>query len=186
LGYLGADPYICGYTHPGSDKKALLLEFSTGATFDRKYWNRTGIHEAKDIYYSEGTFYLVGRYKEEDASVPAGFLMLVNDSTWNMNSMHYTNHTLGVEFRKLAYFADGPGVFICGDMDDAAGSITDTYNDPAADAPDEDWQVAAGTTTSITIGTEATNGANVIDITTAIIDTGGGGKDAAMVLLELN
>lgn len=186
VGYLGADPYICGYTLKGGDKKALLLEFSLEEPFTRKYWNRSGIHEAKDIIYSGGMFYLVGRYKEDDPSIPAGFHMMVDDTTWNMNSMHYTNQTLGVDCRKLALFANGAGVFTCGEMDDADGAITDTFNDPASDAPDALWQVAEGTTSDISIDTEATSGATVDDITTAAIDTGGGGRDAAFVLLKIS
>jgi len=186
VGSLGADTYICGYTLPVFDKKALLLEFDSWPPVTCKYWNRTGIHEAKDLLYFGDKLFLVGRYKENDTSIPAGFLMIVDDTTWNMNSLHYTNQTLGVEFRKLALFAAGAGVFTCGEMDDADGSITDTYNDPASDITDVAWQEVAGTTSSVSVGAEATTGANVDDITTAAIDTGGGGRDAALVLLEID
>jgi len=186
VGYLGADPYICGFTRQGPDKKVLLLEFSLEETFARKRWTRAGIHEAFDIVYSGDKLYLVGRYREESASVPVGILMIVDDTTWNITSMHYTNQTLGVAFNKLALFAGTAAAFICGDMDDADGSLSNTYNDPAADALDFPWQEAAGTTSSISIGSEATNGGYVQDITTAVIDTGGGGRDAAIALLKIS
>jgi hypothetical protein len=186
VGALGADTYICGYTRPVLNNKALLLEFDIGPTVTSKYWNRSGIHEAKDLIYFGDKFYLVGRYKENDASIPAGFLMLVDDSTWNMNSMHYTNQTLGVEFRKLALFAAGAGVFTCGEMDDADGSVTDTYNDPASEITGIAWQAVAGTTSSVSVGAEATSGAIIEDITTAVIDAGGGGRDAAIALLKIS
>lgn len=178
------DPYvyICGTDEAGpSDHDVLLAEVESGVASLAKTWGGPAFDAPMGLTLAPDGDFIIGGSGWSFSAVPLPFVVRLSQAGGLEAAENWTGPWSSATCDTALDFASG--VFMGGISDNALDGAWVPISSNVQDVT-VTWTEGA-TALSSPMGTTATPAGTLEDITTAVIDTGGGGSDALIMLSEL-